>query len=410
MSSLSREVKSKNPNRIHIDGNLFVIICISLIAVIGITSINPVMPTIAKAFNVPSGQIGLIMAVFLIPTTVGALIFGALADRIGMKKILIPSLLVFGLGGILCAFASSFQSLLEWRFLTGLGAASLECLELTLIGNLYSGKMLTAAMGINAAMIGIAATIYPLIGGFLGEFNWRYPFLLSILAFPVALLISTKLKLPKKPKNTENLNLKIYLQNTWNNINNLQVFVLLFTVFSLFLIEFATCYTYIPIFAGTYLKASEAEIGIIVSSVSLAFSFAASQLGFFTRWASEKRLIVFGLILCALSLLVIPTIHNSWLLIIPSIVFGISQALAFPTLQSMLAEIAPEGSRAGFMALNVTIQSLGRALGPLFAGVAFSAWGVEGVFYASAVLAIITTVLFTWLTYKRLKPLHRYQG
>jgi MFS family permease len=314
------------------------------------------------------------------------------------------------LGGILCAFASSFHSLLEWRFITGLGAASLECLELTLIGNLYTGKMLTAAMGINAAMIGIAATIYPLIGGLLGEFSWRYPFLLSILAFPVALLISTKLKLPKKPKSTENLNLKIYLQNTWKNVNNLQVFVLLFTVFALFLIEFATCYTYIPIFAGTYLKASEAEIGIIVSSVSLAFSFTASQLGFFTRWASEKKLIGFGLILCALSLLVIPTIHNSWLLIIPSIVFGISQALAFPTLQSMLAEIAPEGSRAGFMALNVTIQSLGRAFGPLFAGVAFSAWGVEGVFYASAVLAIITTVLFIWLTYKRLKPLQISQG
>jgi MFS family permease len=63
----------------------------------------------------------------------------------------------------------------------------------------------------------------------------------------------------------------------------------------------------------------------------------------------------------------------------------------------MLAGIAPEGYRAGFMALNVTVQSLGRALGPLLAGLAYGAWGMQGVFYASAVLTIITVVVFSSL-------------
>ncbi len=86
--------------------------------------------------------------------------------------------------------------------------------------------------------------------------------------------------------------------------------------------------------------------------------------------------------------------HSTWSLIIPCIIFGVSLALTLPTLQAMLAEIAPEGCRAGFMALNVTVQSLGRALGLLFAGIAFSVWGMQGVFYSSAVLSIITVVIF----------------
>lgn len=400
-SSLSRQPNRKKTDSIQIDGNLFIIVCISLISILGVTSISPVMPTIAKGLSIPPQQIGLIMAVFLIPTTFGAFIFGALADRIGIKKILVPSLLVFGLAGILCAFAQDFRSLLESRFLTGVGAASLDTLELTIISHLYSGKMLTTAMGLNAAAIGIAATIYPVIGGGLAVLGWRYPFLLSVLALPVAFLIATKLKLPKKPKNTETINLRVYLKNTWNSINNLQVLVLLFTVFTLFIVEFAACYTYIPIYAGTYLNASGAEIGIIISSFSLALAFTASQLGLLTRWMSEKRLIVIGCLLCGLSVLLIPAIHNPWLLTVPCILFGVGQAFAFPPLQAMLAEIAPEGYRAGFMSLNVTVQSLGRALGPLFGGIAFGVWGVQGVFYACAVLAIITSVVFSlFLAYK----------
>lgn len=391
MSSLSR---NENANRVHIDASLLIIICISLIAIGGVVGINPVMPNIAKSLNISPQNIGLIMTSFLIPSTVGTLVFGALADRFGIKKILIPSLLIFGIGGILCASANNFRSLLEWRFLTGIGAANLESLELTLISDLYSGKMLTSAMGFNAAIIGIAATLYPVIGGILGEASWRYPFLLSAFAFPVAFLIAQKLKITPKQNKTQKFNLNIYLKTTFNNLKNPQVLGLLFTVFSLFVIELGAFYVYVPTFASTKLGASGASIGILLSSQSITFSFVASQLGFLASRLSEKSLIVLGFILAGLSLIIMPAMHSTWLLIIPCIIFGVALGLIMPTLQVMLAEIAPEGCRAGFMALNVTVQSLGRALGPLLAGIAFSAWGMQGVFYSSAVLSIITVIIF----------------
>ncbi|BDA67295.1 major facilitator transporter [Calothrix sp. PCC 7716] len=408
MGSLS-SFNNKDAAKINFDSRFFLIVSITLIATSGVFSINPIIPNIAQSLNVPTEQIGMLMTSFLIPTTFGCFIFGALADRIGTKKILIPSLILFGLAGILCASANSFRSLLEWRFLSGIGAASLEALELTLISELYSGKMLTSAMGINSAMIGVAATIYPILGGMLAEFSWRYVFLLSALAFPVAFLVATKLKLSNKSHKTEKVNLKVYFQTTWKNVKNPQVLGLLITVFSMFIIELGACYIFLPVYMQKSLGASSAEIGILLASESIAFALVASQLALLTRWLNEKTLISLGFVICAIALLIIPIIHSVWLILIPSFLFGISQAISLPPLQAMLAEKAPEGYRGGFMALNVTVQSFGRALGPLFSGITFGVVGIQGVFYANAALAIITIVILNLLftrkdkTYKHCK-------
>lgn len=399
MASSITKYDGGKPSKISINGNLLLIVSITLVSILGIVSINPVLPTIAQDLKIPTQNVGLIMTAFLIPTTIGTLIFGTLADRVGRKQVLIPSLLVFGIGGILCAFANNFRSLLEWRFLAGLGSASLESVELTLISDLYSGKALTAVMGFNSAMIGVASTIYPLIGGMLGGLSWRYVFLLSASAIPLAFFIATCLKQAKAHTTSQhqNVDIKTYIQNTLKHVANPLVFGLLITIFSMFIIEFGVSYSYVPMYAGKILGASSTQIGVIFSLDSIAFTLVASQLGFLARRVSEKKLISIGFLLCGLSVLIMPTVHNAWLLIFPCVLFGSSQALVFPSLQAILAGIAPEGYRAGFMALNVTVQSFGRAVGPILGGAIFGVWGIQGVFYSCAILTVVTTIVFNLL-------------
>jgi MFS family permease len=403
MTSSITKFDGHNPSNIQINGKLLLIISITLVSILGIVSINPVLPTIAQDLRIPTANVGLIMTAFLIPTTIGTLFFGTLADRIGKKKVLIPSLLVFGIGGILCASANSFRSLLEWRFLSGLGSASLESVELALISDLYSGKALTSVMGLNSAMIGVASAIYPLIGGMLGALSWRYVFLLSVSAIPLAFLIATRLKLPENYNTTsaQKINTKSYVINTLKSINNPKVFGLLLTIFSMFIVEFGVSYSYVPIYAGKVLGASSTQIGIIFSLDSIAFAIIASQLGLLARNISEKKLVCIGFVLCGLSTLIIPTIHNPWFLIFPCVLFGSSQALVFPSLQAMLASIAPSGYRSGFMALNVTVQSFGRAVGPILGGCIYGIFGIQGVFYGCFLLTIFTTIIFNFLVSSR---------
>lgn len=392
------------PQPIYKDTNLRVMLCVTLIAIIPIFSINPALAIIAKALTVSSQEIGLIVTAFLVPVALGTPIFGFLADRLGRKRILVPSLLLFAIAGVLCATAQDFPSLVKWRCLQGLGAASLEALVISTLCDLYSGKKVTTAMALNASAIGVGATIYPPIGGILADLNWRLPFVLSLLAIPVAILVLFKFKLPRQAAKTNNVRLERYVRYIASSINNRQVIGLLLAVIGLFAIEFGAFYTFTPILAGTVLGASGGVIGAIFSSNSLSLALIALLVGLFARHLSETKLIKVSLILFAVSLLIIYRVPSVGLLMIPSIIIGAVEAMAFPSIQALLAKFAPEGYRAGFMALNVSVQALGRALGPIIAAIAFKLGGMSAIYYGGAGLTLVVLVVFHILLIPSEKP------
>ncbi|MEM6754305.1 MAG: MFS transporter, partial [Cyanobacteria bacterium P01_C01_bin.38] len=282
---------NESKNNIFKDKNLLITVSITMIAIMPLFSISPILPTIAEGLNISGQQAGLVMAAFLMPVAIGTPIFGVLADRFGFKKILIPSLLVFTLGGVLCTFAPNFRSLIEWRILQGLGGASLEALVLSIIGSLYSGKKLTQAMAFNAGAIGVGSTIYPILGGVLASLNWRYPFALSLLAIPVTLLVSFKLKLPKIKKPTEKFQLSSYVKNILKSIQNRNVLLLFFAVITLFMVEFGAFYTFTPVFAGETLGATSAVIGMALTTNALSLTIFSFFVTLIADKVSEINLI-----------------------------------------------------------------------------------------------------------------------
>ncbi|WP_017655962.1 MFS transporter [Fortiea contorta] len=389
-------------NKLHQDKNFYIITLLTLMAIIGGTIYNPALPTIAKFFHISSDRVSLVSTLFQFPGAIVTPIFGVLADTFGRKQVLVPSLLLFALGGALSSFAPNFRSLIEWRFLQGIGTASLESLQLTIISDLYTGKKLTSVMGFVASLNGISSAIFPLLGGVLASFSWRFPFLTALFAIPVAIMVLTTLKLPRTEHNVQNFQIKNYLRNTWSSINNRQVLGLLFAVMSLFMLQVGACLTYIPIFAGNQLGASELVIGIILTSLSLSLALVASQLQLLMRHFSQIQLIKISFILSSLGLFIIPTIHNVWLLLIPIFLLGAAQGMAFPSTQASLAMLSSQESRAGFMGINSTIQSWGQTLGPLLGSIIDAIWGIQAVFYASAVFSLGSFVVFnTLLTTKK---------
>ena len=387
-------ISNKNP--LH-ERNLYIVISITLIAIMGGPTIAPILPDLAKVFDVSSKEIQLVMTIFFLPIGIATPILGIIADRIGLKKVLIPSLVLFAIAGGCASFAQDFQTLLGWRFLQGLGVTSLDFIALTMISMMYRGKALTIAMSLNVSIIGISTAIYPVIGGALAGFSWRYPFLLAVSAFPLVMLIVMVLKLPPKPSNSQSSDLKSYLQNTWQSINNPEVLGLLLAIGSIFAIQSGAFMTYIPIMAGVNLGSSGLVNGVILGSMSVSLAVVASQLGRLAWRTSEITLIKVAFLITAIALVITPAIHNAWMLILPSTLFGVAQALAIPSSQALLAGLATDNTRAGFMAVNASVQSLSQAAGPLIAGISFGLWGMQGVFWFTAGISLATVALFNFL-------------
>jgi MFS transporter, ACDE family, multidrug resistance protein len=391
---LSQFTSTKNP--LH-DRNFYIIVSLTLVEIMGGPTIGPILPELSKIFDVSPSEIQLVMTAFFLPIGIATPILGIIADRIGIKKVLVPSLLLFAIAGSCCAFAGDFQTLIQWRFLQGLGSASLNLLALTLISALYRGKALVLAMSINVSAIGVSTAIYPIIGGVLAGFSWRYPFLLATIAFPMLLLVLMVLKLPRQPSGSQKIDLKIYLQKVWQSISNSTVLGLLLVIGVMFLIQSGPFITYIPILAGVNFGASGLFIGLILASMSVSLGLVASQLARLARHASEITLIKAAFAIAAIALSIVPLIDRAWLLFVPSILFGAALALAIPASHTLLAKLTIDDTRAGFMAVNASVQSFGFGLGPLMAGIFAGLWGMHGVFWATAGLAMATVALFHFL-------------
>jgi len=83
--------------------------------------------------------VGLLITAFTLPGIILVPIMGILADKFGRKKILVPSLMLFGIAGGSCFFFKNFSILLLLRFLQGIGGIIYVILGMNTVFYIGSG-------------------------------------------------------------------------------------------------------------------------------------------------------------------------------------------------------------------------------------------------------------------------------
>ncbi len=358
----------------------------------GVSSIAPAFPSIARSLDVSTNQIGLLITFFTLPGIIFTPIFGILADRFNRKVILVPSLFLFGIAGTACALADSFQQLLLFRVFQGVGSAALGVLNLTLIGDLYFGNDRATVMGYNGSILSIGTALYPAIGGALAIIGWSYPFYLSLLALPVGLFALFFLK--NEPREN-GLEIKFYLKEIKSALFSKTVLALFLCMFFTFIIIYGGYITYFTILLDEKFAKSSFAIGAILSGSSLVTAITSAQLGKLTERFHEQTLIKAAAILYTLIFLVIPFIDNIWFFTLPISLFGVAQGMNIPSIMNLLTGYAPKEFRAAFLSVNWMVMRLGQAIGPYILGLVYLYVSLEGAFYFTAltgVLFVITSV------------------
>ncbi|MFD2530977.1 MFS transporter [Gracilimonas halophila] len=376
------------------DVNLYIIFGITLTAVMGVSSIAPAFPSIADAMDVSAQQIGLLITFFTLPGIFITPILGLLADRFGRKIVLVPSLFLFGIAGTACAFATSFEQMLFFRALQGMGSASLGALNLTLIGDLYSGNKRATAMGYNGSVLSIGTAFYPAVGGALAVIGWHYPFFLSLLAIPVGLFVLTKLE---KTGSNGGLNMSEIFSNVASSLVSKKVIPLFVGIFLTFIMLYGGYITFFTILLDEKFGQNSFWIGIILSGSSFMTAYASSQLGKLTTRFSEVGLIRTAAILYLSIFLMLPLVENIWWFIIPVIIFGAAQGINIPSILNLLTGYADKEYRAAFLSVNWVVMRTGQALGPYLLGLVYAGFSLDATFYAAAFAAglfVISSVFF----------------
>jgi EmrB/QacA subfamily drug resistance transporter len=123
---------------------------------------------------------------------------GMIGDELGRKKVMLCGAGVFCAGSVLCALAPNPQTVIAGRAIMGLGAAASEPGTLSVIRHIYTDtRERTWAIGIWAAVSGLALALGPVIGGaIVGVWSWRGIFWFN-LVFGLAALIAAWITVPE---------------------------------------------------------------------------------------------------------------------------------------------------------------------------------------------------------------------
>lgn len=92
--------------------------------------VAPIIPALSNAFGTSVQTVGLIVPAYLIPYGIATLVYGLLADRLGIHRLMFLSLAAFSVLTTVTATASSIEQIAVWRVLTGLGASGVVPLAL----------------------------------------------------------------------------------------------------------------------------------------------------------------------------------------------------------------------------------------------------------------------------------------
>jgi putative MFS transporter len=158
-----------------------------------------VLPVLVPLWKLTPPQIGFMISAGYLGQLFGALLFGWLAQRLGLVRSLVWSVLVFAVMSIGCAIAWDYQSLLVFRTLQGFGLGGEVPIAAVYISEIARAKGRGRFVLLYELIFPIGLVAAGLLGRWIvPNLGWHYMFLIG--ALPAILALFMQRQLPESPR------------------------------------------------------------------------------------------------------------------------------------------------------------------------------------------------------------------
>lgn len=169
-------------------------VCIALMAVIAsVTGLNVAQPHLAQALNASQSDVLWMINIYAVSLAALLLPLGAVGDRWGRKPIMMLGLAIFGLANVAAGLAPTIYIMLVARFFTGIGAAMIMPVTLSVITTVFPDGERSKAIGVWTAVAGGGAILGMFLSALLVDtIGWRWLFALPIVLAIVSAIIGIR--------------------------------------------------------------------------------------------------------------------------------------------------------------------------------------------------------------------------
>lgn len=352
--------------------NLAILFFTLIVVMLGFGMIIPILPFLVEEFGGGGIAMGSLMAIFSLMQFIFSPFWGDLSDRYGRKPLLIMGTLGNGLTMIGFGLSTNLEMLYLFRALGGILSSATLPTAMAFIGDSTDEHQRGGGMGIVGAAMGVGMVLGPGIGGMMGGKSLHAPFFLSAgLSFLAMILIwfflPESLHADKRTRSVKSFR-GPQLRAMW--------LALLGPIGFLFILAFMHNFA-LTNFEGIFAYYAEERfgytsqiIGIILTIVGLTSAVVQGVLtGIATRKWGDVAVVKASLFASIFGFLLMLTAYNLFTVILMTSLFILSNAMLRPAVSSLISKRADTGQGVA-MGLNNAFMSLGRVIGPLWAGAA----------------------------------------
>jgi len=353
----------------------------SVMPAMAIISLVPVLPLLGREFGRVEGAAFLVPIALTVPALCVALfspLAGWVSDRAGRKWLLVASLLVYAVIGIIPFWLKDLVQIIGTRVVLGVAEAFIMTVATAMIADYFKGDRREKWVSAQVGVVAISAIILIAVGGALGQaLGSRGPFLMYLLAIPIALLVTLFLFEPERREQVSGQTGKLPLARI----------LPLLGITLIVGVMFYTTIVKLGAILGLTGEVSAGQIGIIGAFVN-AGVVGGAILFSRIKQASGPLLLVIGMGLFTLGYAGMGLSGGVYVTSGFAIVAALGAGLLLPTLLNWVLQILPEAVRGRGTGLWTGMFFLGQFVAPiLVSAVQTSVGGLANVLLIWAVVA-----------------------
>lgn len=352
--------------------SLIVIFTAIVLDAVGIGLIFPILPALLQdvthAGNV-APYIGLMTALYAVMQFIFAPVLGSLSDRLGRRPVLLISLAGAAVNYLFLALASSLWMLLLGRAIAGLTSANMAVAS-AYITDISPEEKRARRFGLFNAMFGIGFIIGPVLGGALGDYGLRLPFLaaatLNACNLLLAFWVLPESRPPASPATKEPIDLAALnplRPLRWVfSMKSLLPIILIFFVFSATGEAYGTSWA---LWGGDTFHWNGLWIGLSLGAFGVCQTLAQALLpGPAVKLLGERTAILTGITGACIALLVMAFATQGWMVFAVMPVFALG-GIGVPALQSLATRQVDADQQGQFQGVLASAVSLASIVAPL---------------------------------------------
>lgn len=312
------------------------------------------------------------------------IITGAIADRIGYKKVLILSYASYIAGFFMVGTFESYPMVFAAYIFLAIAGALFKPVISGMIAKTTNDENASVGFGIFYMMINIGGFIGPFIAGFLYKIDWNLVFLMSIIVIAINyIFVFFFFKEPDREKTDEKFidSIGIAFRNILTTLSNWK-YVLFILIMGIFWAAFNQLYYSFPIFLDQWVDMDKlsAALGlsegtITAPTVTSINAFYIIVLQMFVSSVSAKyrplQSMMTGILILAIGLMGMFLTRNPYIMLVGALIFAVGEMASSPKFNEYVGRIAPPDKKALYMGTVFLAIAIGHFLAGWLSGKPF---------------------------------------